>query len=196
MRRVYLQWAKISLSNTTVLKYMQELGLRSTVTPKKPAYKKGECYKKFENHLNREFQAEKPNEKWCTDFTYIYMEDGRKRYNCSIIDLYDRSVVETLNSNHIDADLAVQTLKAALKRPHYPKNLMLHSDQGSQYTSRAFTDYCKKEGFPCSKSWRMTRFSLFFTLWVLVSEKCISTKYLVLSIFCCKQGVNRPVVLV
>ena len=50
--------------------------------------------------------------------------------------------------------------------------------------------------FPCSKSWRMTRFSLSSTLWVLVSEKCISTKYLVLSIFCCRQGVNRPVVLV
>ena len=48
--------------------------------------------------------------------------------------------------------------------------------------------------FPCSKSWRMTRFNLSSTLWVLVSEKCISTKYLVLSIFCCKQGVNRPVV--
>ena len=50
--------------------------------------------------------------------------------------------------------------------------------------------------FPCSKSWRMTRFNLSSTLWVLVSEKCTSTKYLVLSIFCCKQGVNRPVVLV
>ena len=48
--------------------------------------------------------------------------------------------------------------------------------------------------FPCSKSWRMTRFNLSSTLWVLVSEKCTSTKYLVLSIFCCKQGVNRPVV--
>ena len=72
--RVYLQRVKISLSNTTVLKYMQELGIRSAVTPKKPAYKKGECYKKFENHLNRDFQAEKPNEKWCTDFTYIFME--------------------------------------------------------------------------------------------------------------------------
>ena len=50
--------------------------------------------------------------------------------------------------------------------------------------------------FPCSKSWRMTRFSLSSMLWVLVSEKCTSTKYLVLSIFCCKQGVNRPVALV
>ena len=121
-----MQRVKIILSNTTVLKYMQELGIRSTVTPKKPAYKKGECYKKFEDHLNRDFQAEKPNEKWCTDFTYIFMEDGRKRYNCSIIDLYDRSVVATLNSSHIDAELAVQTLKAALERTNYPKNLMLH----------------------------------------------------------------------
>jgi len=116
MIRVYLLRAKISLSNTTVLKYMQELGIRSTVTPKKPTYKKGDCYKKFENHLNRKFHAEKPNEKWCTDFTYIFMEDGRKRYNCSIIDLFDRSVVATLNSSHIDAELAVQTLKAALER--------------------------------------------------------------------------------
>ena len=131
---------------------MQELGLRSTVTPKKPAYKKGECYKKFENHLNREFHAEKPNEKWCTDFTYIFMEDRRKRYNCNIIDLYDRFVVETLNSSHIDADLAVQTLKVALKRTHYPKNLMLHSDRGSPYTSRAFTDYCKEKGVKQSMS--------------------------------------------
>ena len=152
MIRVYLLRAKICLSNTTVLKYMQELGIRSTVTPKKPAYKKGDCYKKFENHLNREFRAEKPNEKWCTDFTYIFMEDGRKRYNCSIIDLFDRSVVATLNSSHIDAELAVQTLKAALERNHHPKNLMLHSDQGSQYTSRAFTDYCTEEGIQQSMS--------------------------------------------
>lgn len=152
MMRVYLLRAKISLSNTTVLKYMQELGIRSTVTPKKPAYKKGDCYKKFENHLNREFHAEKPNEKWCTDFTYIFMEDGRKRYNCSIIDLFDRSVVATLNSSHMDAELAVQTLRAALERNHHPQNLLLHSDQGSQYTSQAFTNYCKEEGIRQSMS--------------------------------------------
>ena len=49
------------------------------------------------------------------DFTYIFMKDGRKRYNHSIIDLYDRSMVATLNSSHIDAELAVQTRKAVLK---------------------------------------------------------------------------------
>ena len=57
MMRVYLLRAKISLSHATILKYMQELGIQSTVKPKKPAYKKGDCYKKFVNHLNREFHA-------------------------------------------------------------------------------------------------------------------------------------------
>lgn len=42
--------------------------------------------------------------------------------------------------------------------------------------------------FPCFKSWNMTRFSLSSTLCVLVAEKCTPAKYLVLSIFCCKQG--------
>lgn len=69
----------------------------------------------------------------------------KKRYNCSSIDLFDRSVVAILNSSHINAELAVQTRKVALKRNYHPKNLMLHSDQGSQYTSRAFIDYCKAE---------------------------------------------------
>jgi len=114
---------------------MRELKIRSTVTPKRPAYKKGDCYKKFENHLNSDFHAEKLNEKWCTDFTYIILEDGRKRYNCSMIDLYDRFVVVTLNSSHIDAALAIQTLEVALNRNKHPKNLLLHSDQESQYTS-------------------------------------------------------------
>lgn len=133
---------------------MQELGIRSTVTPKKPTYKKGDCYKKFENYLNRKFHAEKPNEKWCTDFTYIFMGDGRKRYNCSIIDLYDRSVVATLNSSHMDAELAVQTLKIGLERNHHPPGLLLHSVQGPQYTSRTFTDFCKEAGILQSMSKR------------------------------------------
>ena len=80
------------------------------------------------------------------------MEDGRRRYNCSIIDLFDRSAAAALSSSRIDAGLAVQTLKAALERNHHPKNLMLHSDQGSQYAPRAFTDYCKEEGIQQSMS--------------------------------------------
>ena len=152
MMRIYLQRAGIFLSETTVLKYMQELKIRSTVTPKKPSYKKGDCYKKFDNHLDRDFHAESPNKKWCTDFTYIFMDDGRKRYNCSIIDLFDKSAVATRNSNHIDAALAIETLELALTRSGFPKDLLLHSDQGSQYTSQAFTEYCEKHNIKQSMS--------------------------------------------
>ena len=106
MMRVYLLRAKISLSHATILKYMQELGIQSTVKPKKPAYKKGDCYKKFVNNLNREFHAEKPNEKWCTDFTYIRLSNGKMRYNCSILDLYDRSIVASVNGESINTKLA------------------------------------------------------------------------------------------
>lgn len=102
MMQIFLTRRKINLSRTTVLKYMQELNIRSVVLRKKPRYHKGECYKKFDNLLKQDFTSNKPNEKWCTDFTYLYLSDGAKRYNCSILDLYDKSVVATLNSNHID----------------------------------------------------------------------------------------------
>lgn len=102
--------------------------------------------------LNRNFTAKRPNEKWCTDFTYIFMDDGRKRYNCSIIDLFDKSAVATCNSNHIDADLAIKTLKLALSRNNNLKNILLDSDQGSQYTSQAFTEFCEKNEIKQSMS--------------------------------------------
>ena len=124
---------------------MRELGIRSVVLRKKPKYHKCECYKKFENLLKQDFQIDEPNKKWCTDFTYLYLSDGAKRYNCSILDLYDKSIVATLNSNTIDATLAIETLKLALSRNRVSKGLIIHSDQGAQYTSRAFTEYCEEK---------------------------------------------------
>lgn len=152
MMQIFLTRRKINLSRTTVLKYMQELNIRSVVLRKKTRYHKGECYKKFDNLLKQDFTSNKPNEKWCTDFTYLYLSDGSKRYNCSILDLYDKSVVATLNSSHIDAELAINTLKLALSRNKVPKTLILHSDQGSQYTSRAFTEFCENQGIKQSMS--------------------------------------------
>lgn len=152
MMVIYLKRRGILLSKTTVLKYMKELGIRSVVVRKKREYAKGECYKKFENHLNGEFQAERKNEKWCTDFTYLYLADGSKRYNCSILDLYDKSIVATQNGSRLDAQLAIDTLEKALRRNNVRKNILLHSDQGSQYTSKAFTDFCEKKQIQQSMS--------------------------------------------
>lgn len=145
MMAVFLARKNITLSKTTVLKYMQELEIRSVVAPKKRRYHKGECYKKFANLLNQDFTVNAPNKKWCTDFTYMFLSDGAKRYNCSILDLYDRSVIATKNSARIDAQLAIDTLQLALERTHVGKGLILHSDQGSQYTSRAFTEFCEQK---------------------------------------------------
>lgn len=121
-----------------------EMGLRSIVRPKKPGTKAGKPHKVFENRLKQDFRADKPNRKWCTDFTYLFLNNGDVRYNCTIIDLHDRSVVASITDRNITSDLAIRTLQKALGSQHLGKgSLILHSDQGSQYTSKAFTEYCE-----------------------------------------------------
>ena len=94
--------------------------------------------------INRVFSAEKINQKWCTDFTYLFLTDGSKRYNCSILDLYDRSIIASITDKNITSDLAIRTLKKALEsQPKIEGKLILHSDQGSQYTSKEFIEFCK-----------------------------------------------------
>lgn len=74
------------------------------------------------------------------------------RYNCTIIDLYDRSVVATLNSSYINTELAINTLKRAIKNEPPGAGLILHSDQGCQFSSWKFVDYCKSQGIIQSMS--------------------------------------------
>lgn len=136
----------------TIYKYMMELGLRSVVRRKKPGYKKGQANKVFPNLVNQNFDVDKPNKRWCTDFTYLYLADGTTRYNCTIIDLHDRSVLASLNGSQITASLAVETLKIAIKRHRRGKGLILHSDQGSQFTSKEFNDFCSNVSIQQSMS--------------------------------------------
>lgn len=73
-----LKKKSIYLSPNTVHSYMKELGLKS-VTRRKYYYHKGEAHKIFANLLDRNFTASKPNQKWCTDFTYLHLSTGEKR---------------------------------------------------------------------------------------------------------------------
>ncbi len=141
----YLEREGYHYSTTTIHKYMNiEMGLHSIVRPKKPGTKPGKPHKIFENRLRQDFHADKPNQKWCTDFTYLFLKTGKVRYNCTIIDLYDRSVIASITDQHITSDLAIRTLKKALDSQHLSKDgLILHSDQGSQYTSKAFVEFCE-----------------------------------------------------
>ena len=75
-----------------------ELGLRSIVRPKKPGYEHGKPHKVFENKLKQDFTADEINRKWCTDFTYLFLANHDVRYNCTIIDLHDRSVIAICNA--------------------------------------------------------------------------------------------------
>ena len=68
----------------------------------------------------------------------MYLEDGSKRYNCSILDLYDKSIVATQNGKRMDAQLAIDTLEKALKRNPSEKTILLHSDYAEKNTMPKF----------------------------------------------------------
>lgn len=152
--RVFLERKNINLSALTVHKYMnKELKLYSIIRRKKPNYEKGNSHKVFENLINQDFSTDKINQKWCTDFTYLFLTDGSKRYNCSILDLYDRSIIASITDKNITSDLAVRTVKKALASQSKINNkLILHSDQGSQYTSKEFIEFCKSTDITQSMS--------------------------------------------
>lgn len=132
--RVFLESKGIRLSKTTVYKYMnQELRLLSTYRRKGPGYRKGHAHKIFTNLINQDFKSHKINQVWCTDFTYLSLSNGTLRYNCSIINLYDRSVVASETGKWITSELAIRTLEKALNtQKSVSEDLILHSDQGSQ----------------------------------------------------------------
>lgn len=151
----YLGRKGIHISLLTTHKYMNtELQLFSVVRKKKLRYEKSIPHKVFENKRNQDFTAKEINQKWCTDFTYLFLTDGSKRYNCSIIDLHDRSLIASITDKHITSELAKRTLQKALdSQPGIDtKHLILHSDQGSQYTSKEFTEYCRQVGLTQSMS--------------------------------------------
>ena len=155
MIKTLLERKNIFISNLTVHKYMNtDLGLFSIVRRKKPSYKKCDVNEVFPNLLQQKFNVEKLNTAWCTDFTYLALTDGSMRYNCTIIDLFDRSVVASVTGKNITSQLAAETLSIALNRqPKLSvKGVILHSDQGSQFTSKEFTEFCKANGITQSMS--------------------------------------------
>ena len=152
--QVYLRRKGTYISCATVPKYMKKMQLFSVSRRKKPGYVHGAAHKVYDNRLKQNFHAKKRNRKWCTDFTYLTLADGSKRYNCTIIDLYDRSVTASITDRKITSDLEKRTLEKAIRSQSGIdlKQLVLHSDQGSQYTSREFTEFCIEKGITQSMS--------------------------------------------
>jgi len=104
-----------------------------------------------ENLLKQDFQAEKPNEKWCGDSTYIATDEGWL-YAAGIIDLCDRTCVGLTFSERHTKELMIKALDNA-KRSYRPKEgLIFHSDRGTQYASNEYKAKLKKYGMIQSMS--------------------------------------------
>ena len=104
-----------------------------------------------ENLLARDFTAEKPNEKWVGDVTYVRTEEGWL-YVASILDLYSRRVVGWSAGERNDAELVVKALRQAIGTRRPPSELVMHSDRGSTYASELHQELLRENGIRCSMS--------------------------------------------
>ena len=91
----------------------------------------------FDNLLQQDFSATAPNQKWVGDITYLWTEEGWL-YLAIILDLFSRQVIGWSMSERMTADLACEALRMAIFRRKRPKNVIVHSDRGSQYCSHAY----------------------------------------------------------
>ncbi len=139
---IWLDRQGIHHNPKTILRVMQKYNLLSVIRRKK--YRNyGESLHRYPNLLNRNFKAEKPNQKWVTDISYI------KTNHLSIIrDLFDNSIVAYKTGTEQNINLVLATLREAKKREKVTAELQLHSDQGFQYTSHAY--------FKLTKSYNIT----------------------------------------
>jgi len=105
------------------------------------------------NLLQQNFSASKPNEKWVTDITYIWTDEGWL-YLAVVMDLYSRMVVGWAMRERMTTSLVMDALQMALWRRKMPRGVIVHSDRGSQYCSYAYQALLAKNGLICSMSKR------------------------------------------
>jgi len=103
------------------------------------------------NVLDREFHAERPNQRWIADFTYVWTAEGWL-YVAAVIDLFSRRVVGWSMKADMTAQLVTDALVMAIWRRGKPDALLHHSDQGSQYASEQFQRLMADNGVQCSMS--------------------------------------------
>ena len=143
---IWLERQGIFHNPKTILRVMQKYNLLSAVRRKK--YRNyGEYLHRYPNLLNRDFKAERPNQKWVTDISYIKTNQGTL-YLSVIRDLYDNSIVAYKTGTEQNINLVLSTIREAKKREKVTAELQLHSDQGFQYTSHAY--------FKLTKSYNIT----------------------------------------
>ena len=139
-----LQKSGETITERTVGKYMKEMGIKAQwVTPWTTTTRDSDFSKELLNILDEQFNPERPNAVWCTDITYIWTHDGFV-YLTSIMDLYARKIIAWTLSETMEVSCVVDTINKAKSRRDTDLPLILHSDRGSQYVSKAYREATKK----------------------------------------------------
>ncbi len=123
---------------------MNKYGLLADIRRPRKWVQLGQQVHKYENLLNRNFQANLPNTKWVTDISYIKTNEGTL-YLSMVRDLYDNSIVAYKTAAQQTVSLVLDTIRLAMKKEKSAAGrLQLHSDQGFQYTSQAYFKLTKE----------------------------------------------------
>lgn len=139
------------INHKTVQRLMKQMGLVCKVRMKKYHSYKGEVGKVAPNLLNRNFEAEKPNQKWVTDVTEFSLF-GQKLYLSPILDLCSRDLITYAISDHPVLSLVTDMLSQAFEKLPDRTDLILHSDQGWQYQHKQYQRMLNSKGIRQSMS--------------------------------------------
>jgi putative transposase len=135
-----------------VFRRMRKLGLRAKGKKKfKVTTDSNHNLPVAANLLNRDFSATAPNQKWVSDITYIWTDEGWL-YLATVIDLYSRAVIGWSIQPTMTRQLVCDALMMALWRRGFPRGVLCHSDRGSQYCSEDYQEMLKTHGLICSMS--------------------------------------------
>jgi len=137
-------------------KKVQRIMNKYNVKPNYIRKKKNQAYKRIEanvkpNLVKRKFNPEKENKIWTTDITYLIF-NGKRTYLSTILDLYDRKIVAYKISKFNDLKLVIDTLNEAIAKRKDVYGLIIHSDQGFQYTSYEYKAICESNSIQISMS--------------------------------------------
>lgn len=153
--KIWLDKQGMRRNPKTVLRIMKKYDLLSEIRRRRKWKQMGEHIHKYENLLNRDFSADRPNLKWVTDISYIHTGEG-VLYLSMIRDLYDNSIVAYKTGTEQTVNLVLDTIRLAMKREKgkVATELQLHSDQGFQYTSHGYFTLTQQYGITPSMSRR------------------------------------------
>lgn len=139
---IWLERNNIHHNPKTILRVMRKYSLLSVVRRRRYC-NYSQTLHRYDNLINRDFHADRPNQKWVTDISYIRTNQGFL-YLSVIRDLYDSSIIAYKTSTVQNINLVLNTIRAAKSKEKVTEELQLHSDQGFQYTSHAYFNLTKE----------------------------------------------------